>query len=489
MAAAWHAHVPADERWVRPRGWATRVAVLSAGATIFGSAATLANHTVYQIPAVHTKTLTNCLPAAAAMALNLILHWMMQWRASRRPRRTPRRMATSPVSDDPLLGSDGKPWRKPLFHRWHLLFLPAMLDLATTVLLNLAFQRAPASVVAMVGSCSVVVVALLSKWLLKTEYRPIQRAGIATAVAGLGVVSAATAIHHNLKLRQLSSSGLFGCLLTLVATLAVSLCWCLEERYLKRGYFAPVEQVGIEGCIQLLVLFLAVYPIAMLPGHDHGHVEDIGAAARLAFSGTGQGLLVGLLGGAELLSLALYNPLSQAIGAASGSVLRTLCAALRVVLVWSGGLVLFYATGGDFGEDWEPDSAPMRICGFGLLITGMAMFARAYRTAAHPSEPELADSANYASSDPDLTFGSGLRDSVSRLLDELTVGPFPHVNQSGVAPASGGWAPGDGALPVLRETAGGTSTEPLRAVTDGGTTASGSAATSSATQRLVSVTQ
>ena len=487
MVAAWHAHVAADERWVRPRGWATRVAVLSAGATIFGSAATLANHTVYQIPAFHTKTLTNCMPVASAMALNLILHWIMQWRARRRPRRSVR-MTTSPV--DPLLDSAGKPWRKPLFHRWHLLFVPAMLDLATTVLLNLAFQRAPASVVAMVGSCSVLVVALLTRWLLETEYQPIQWAGIATAVVGLGVVSAATAIHHNLHLHQLSSSHLFGCLLTLVATLAVSLCWCLEERYLKRGYFAPVEQVGIEGCIQLLVLFLAVYPIAMLPGHDHGHVEDIGSAARLAFSGTGQGLLLGLLGGAELLSLALYNPLSQAIGAASGSVLRTLCAALRVVLVWTGGLVLFYATGGEYGEDWESDSGPMRICGFGLLIAGMVMFARAYRTAAQPSEPELANSDNYASSDADQTFGSGLRDSVSRLLDELTVGPFPHVNPSGVAPASSGWTPGDGALPVLHETAGATSTEPLRAVTDGGSTASGTAAsTSSAAPRHVSVTQ
>ena len=66
------------------------------------------------------------------------------------------------------------------------------------------------------------------------------------------------------------------------------------------------------------------------------------------FGGGPDGTALASLGATELVALALYNPLSQAVGAASGSVLRTLCAAVRVAIVWSVGVLVWHATGGRF---------------------------------------------------------------------------------------------------------------------------------------------
>ena len=76
--------------------------------------------------------------------------------------------------------------------------------------------------------------------------------------------------------------------------------WVLEERYLKAGLFAPMEQVGIEGSLEVLLLLAVLYPSLQASGGE----DIVGAAHSVAADPTLWALAIG-----SCLCLATYNPL------------------------------------------------------------------------------------------------------------------------------------------------------------------------------------
>ena len=63
--------------------------------------------------------------------------------------------------------------------------------------------------------------------------------------------SALLVVHHR-RLRD--EGGGVGVLFAAASTCTAGLGWVLEERYLKAGLFEPMEQVGVEGTVELALL-------------------------------------------------------------------------------------------------------------------------------------------------------------------------------------------------------------------------------------------
>merc|ERR1712176_343227 len=156
------------------------------------------------------------------------------------------------------------------------------------------------------------------------------------------------------------------------AQLTTATGWIIEERLLKAGQFEPMQQVGIEGLLEVLMFIFIIYPIIfVLPGNDNGHLEDVPATSRMLVASPTL-LLFAVF---QILALAIYTPLSQSIAKVHGSTLRMYAALLRTILVWVGGLVIWHTTSGQFGEDWDSKASPIQIGGFVLIVIGYVLFS------------------------------------------------------------------------------------------------------------------
>ena len=341
----------------------TRTLLVTLAATLIGSAATLTSKAMYQIPSFSSKTFAGALFVSFGMALNWPLHLLLRCHRRRglpSEPLLPREMGADCTQLSPL---------KPL-SRYRFLILPTLLDLSTTVLLNLAFEHAPASAVQMVTSAGLVVVAILAHVLLGTRHTPVQWAGVASAAMGLACVGGAAALATpggGGSASTSSSSALLGVSFAAASTVTAGVGWVLEERYLKAGLFAPIEQVGVEGTLECLLLLAILYPALQVSGG-----EDVVDAAH-SVSSDSRLLCLGM---ATCVCLAVYNPLSQYVAALEGTVLRQFAAVLRVVFVWAGGLVLDGATDGRFGENWNAHGSSLELVGFGFICSGLLLFTR-----------------------------------------------------------------------------------------------------------------
>ena len=216
-------------------------------ATLTGSAAILTSKAMYQVPAFASKTFTGALFVSLGMAINWPLHCLLVRRRRRRCRK-PRDGDTPLLEQQPALVATAT--RRPLA-RYRLLALPILLDLTTTILLNVAFEHASASSIQMVNSAGLVVVAILSRCLLGTKHTPRQWAGVAAAVAGLLCVGAAAALTEEEEPRgaaapQRGYGSVLGVGFAAASTLTAGVGWVLEERYLKAGLFAPSTPVAYQ---------------------------------------------------------------------------------------------------------------------------------------------------------------------------------------------------------------------------------------------------
>eukprot|EP00729_Bicosta_minor_P007438 gene7438-708_t len=80
-----------------------------------------------------------------------------------------------------------------------------------------------------------------------------------------------------------ASNTALGIALTFAGTIVSSVQWIVEEKFLKAKSFSPLQQVGIEGWVEVFLFFAAVLPLAAhaIPGADNGHLEDVSEAFHM----------------------------------------------------------------------------------------------------------------------------------------------------------------------------------------------------------------
>merc|ERR1719230_2079881 len=98
-------------------------------------------------------------------------------------------------------------------------------------------------------------------------------------------------------------------------------------------------------------MILFVYPLLwVLPGHDHGHQEDVVDTATLIWNSPKLAGLVVLY----LFSCGTFNATGIAVTGALSAVHRMMMDASRTVVIWVFGLVVHYYidSSSKFGEAW-----------------------------------------------------------------------------------------------------------------------------------------
>jgi drug/metabolite transporter (DMT)-like permease len=398
-------------------GGGAAVLLACALSVVAGTVATLSAKAMYQTPASDgtkfSAPLTQAAIVALAMAANLffagielLVRAVQRWRKARAridgAGDTPMSMAAADSIVAPFVPPAAA--EDDATHRSRScavsivgIFVLALCDAATTVALVFAISLAPASVVQIIDSAGVVFVAFAARIFLGTRHSAVQGCGIAAACVGLACVGGSVAlagIEHGGRTTHEShgrgangtapaaptsawaaTRSVAGAALALFAVVVSAAQWVLEERFLRvERRFTALQQVGLEGAIEAMLLICAVLPIAQRSG-----VEDVLASLRTLRQGGALLALACVFG----FALMAYNPLSQTVAALSGSTLRVFMSALRSVFVWGGGFIVASVWGDGYGERWCPGGASwLQLLGFGLLAAGLVAFERGKKVTA-----------------------------------------------------------------------------------------------------------
>ena len=377
-----------------------------------GTVAILAVKAVFETRASNGETFdkpfTMCIVVAAAMGSSLPAWWFggacrtaaAEAEAARTASGEPLLVSTDPPRGARGGGGGGGEAKAPAtaaVSTWVLVPL-ACSDLTVSMCDNAGMMLAPASTTSMVNCAILLFCAVSTRVVLGTRYTPRQWAGIAVAMTGILLVGAAAFVQDEDDNdgsssgsgggRSSSGSGAglhatLGVCITLAGRLLQSVQFAYEERYMRARRFHPLQQVGAEGCIELLLLAAVVLPaVQALPGGDGsggggggGRLEDVVAALEEVCSTPRLGLLCAL----AFVGLALLNPLSMSIGKHGGSVLRVFMDVARSALVWlvELGIGLLAGRGGGggggYGERWQRSSY-VQLVGFVLICVGLWLY-------------------------------------------------------------------------------------------------------------------
>lgn len=252
-----------------------------------------------------------------------------------------------------------KTWRMAL-----LFLLLAVCDLAGTTLAGIGLLYTPASVYQMLRGSVICFTGLWSVLFLKRHLEPFRWAGISIVVCGLILVGLSGLLGTETKTEVMLF--ILGCCLIVLAQMANSTQFVIEEKNMKALNLSPLLVVGCEGCWGFLLTVSVALPIVTaIPGTDCGSYEnEIDSLIQLTKSAFLDSMV-----GTYWLSIAFYNGLSLTMAKLLTSVHRTLIDACRTLFVWCFQLLLFYTTAGKFGEQWQAYSW-IQVIGFVLLMTG-----------------------------------------------------------------------------------------------------------------------
>jgi drug/metabolite transporter (DMT)-like permease len=309
-----------------------RLFSLCAGAVLSGTTAVLSLKAMYQTKTTtggtFDKPFTTTLVIAAAMSMSLVC-WLCLAKYSKENTKKPGK-GKEPCVEEVLLATSDEVLvlgfttdvAKIDFSCWDalVLILCGSSDLICGVCDTVSLNLAPASIISLIGSSNIVFCAITTRLLLGTTYTTRQYVGIVLGLAGLICVAFA-ALESDRDSAQAGETShiALGVGITVFARLLQSIQVTLEEKFMKAGRFSPLQQVGWEGVVEVVLLVAVVLPVVnSLPGSDNGRLEDVGEALVDISHSTTLGLLCAL----SFASLALLNPISMAIGLAHGSVLR-----------------------------------------------------------------------------------------------------------------------------------------------------------------------
>eukprot|EP00403_Amphidinium_massartii_P004107 CAMPEP_0178377360 /NCGR_PEP_ID=MMETSP0689_2-20121128/3878_1 /TAXON_ID=160604 /ORGANISM="Amphidinium massartii, Strain CS-259" /LENGTH=359 /DNA_ID=CAMNT_0019997411 /DNA_START=119 /DNA_END=1195 /DNA_ORIENTATION=+ len=312
-----------------------------------------------------------CFLTFVAMSLALIPDGIQRWRR--------RQQSGSSSLMKPLVQEqDAEPARsdKPSELRKVLLsIIPAAFDLLATGLCDMGFLYIPASVWQLLRGAELIFTALFSVFVLKQ--RSYLYKWLAVAVVVLGIIAVGLASVWGVDAKGTTKGGSAGMLIVgmclALSGQVVQAAQAVAEEWLVKDIDLPaMTTVGLEGVWGAVLMMLIAFPIVnLLPGSDHGQLEDDMDAIALLGSSRPLFSMVMLF----TFSCMTYNMAGIAVTEALSAVHRVMLEALRTGIIWIFGLSVHYFVDENslFGEVWTPYSW-LEALGFVLLMLGQGIY-------------------------------------------------------------------------------------------------------------------
>ncbi|XP_035824094.1 solute carrier family 35 member F6 isoform X2 [Aplysia californica] len=256
----------------------------------------------------------------------------------------------------------------PRVFQW-ILLIPTCCDLLGTSLAGIGLIYVDASVWQMLRGAIIVFAGILSRVFLKRKLKAIHWLGMFVTMIGLVLVGCSSVFKNK---NSQGSKAALGIALILAGQLVSASQMVLEELFLKKRNFPPLQVVGMEGAYGTLLMTFVVLPaMYFVPGDDaHGSYEN--SLDALVQMGNNVELLVMCL--LYLISIAFYNFFGLAITRSLTAVHRTLIDACRTIIVWLAALFIYYVVDKSFGEPFDSNYGLLQIDGFAFLLIGTALY-------------------------------------------------------------------------------------------------------------------
>lgn len=273
-----------------------------------------------------------------------------------------------------LLEAEGASSGKTYTQKILLVSIPAACDLLATAFACIGIMYIPASVWQMLRGATIIFAAMFSITFLGRKMHGFNWLGLFLCVVGVTTVGLA-------NMSSVSSAGgsdgssaslTFGMTLTLLAQVVQAAQVIAEEFLMKDVDLPATEIIGWEGIWGCLMMILIVYPtLWLLPGDDHGHLEDV-QDTLVAVSNSQEVITCVVL---YLFSCGTFNITGIAVTGALSGVHRMMLDASRTLVIWSFGLFVHYRVdkNSPFGEEWTDDSY-IQLVGFVVLVCGQAVY-------------------------------------------------------------------------------------------------------------------
>lgn len=169
---------------------------------------------------------------------------------------------------------------------------------------------------------------------------------------------------------------IIGIILILIGQMANAIHMVMEEIFIKKGNYTPLNIVAMEGLFGIVIMAASVLPFCyFLAGSDSGSYENVFDALYQIKNSAG--LLI--LNIVFLLSIAFYNYFGLVVAKELSTIHRTLIDALRTILVWLTSLIIYYAGAKSLGEPWQGGYSILQLFGLVLLMVGTALYNGSYK--------------------------------------------------------------------------------------------------------------
>ncbi|XP_023930700.1 solute carrier family 35 member F6 [Lingula anatina] len=247
--------------------------------------------------------------------------------------------------------------------------IPTVCDLIGTSLAGIGLLYVDGSVWQMLRGSIIIFAGILSKIFLKRKLRCIHWSGMIVTVLGLVLVGLSSVLKNQ---KEEDSKAILGIIFILAGQVVSASQMIIEELFLKKRNFQPLQVVGMEGSFGVFFMVCAVLPaMYFIPGPQVGNSYENSIDALYQIYNSPRLLIFCLL---YLASIAFYNYFGLAVTKSLTAVHRTLIDALRTIMVWVVDLLIYYLFDKDFGEEFDKTYGLLQVDGFLFLLIGTALY-------------------------------------------------------------------------------------------------------------------
>ena len=272
--------------------------------------------------------------------------------------------------------------QKNTLKTFFILAIPALCDLLSTGISNVALLWIQASVWNMLRGAMVVFSALFHALILKRKYFFHMWFGVGVVTVALGIVGAAAVCSTGVANEDASQGKVvLAVFLTIGSQLIRAAQVVLEDYLLHDVNSSPFWMVGIEGFWGCMITLAVAMPIVQFAAsgteEGNGIHEDI--VDTLYMLGNNPILII--LSIVYILVILFFNTSAMLVTNITNAVMRTIIESMRTLCIWIVQLIIYYSLEGkeygnhhpSIGETWS-DWSFMQLGGFLLLFTGMLIY-------------------------------------------------------------------------------------------------------------------